>query len=829
MPTQAQSKTRPTSVWHTYAAAADHFDEAIHEHGLRPAWQALAAKMDAAGAAEINTRWGLAQRTIQDNGVTYNIHREDTAASRMWKLDPIPMVIDPDEWTTIEAGIAQRADLHNRVLEDLYGPQTLLHDGSIPAELLLANPGYLRPVHGLPVSGGQRIISYAADLGRSRDGRWWVIADRTQAPSGAGYALENRIVTSRVWPQAFREGRVQRLASYFAVFRETLRRLAPQHKDDPSIVMLTPGPYAETYFEHAYLARYLGLPLVEGRDLTVRQDRVYLKTLSGLRPVDVVIRRVDDDYCDPLELRDDSALGVTGLVRAVRAGHVALANALGAGVVEAPGMLPFYPGLCRKLLGEEEKLPSVATWWCGQPAERAHVIENLERMVIKPALRAKLMEPVFGAELSKARRAALIARIEARPHLFVGQEWLPLSSAPIWTDNGLAPRLVMMRVFATADGSGGYRVMPGGMTRVASDAGSRIVSMQRGGGSKDTWVGSSEPIDRLSLLPAPGGQVALVRGGVDMPSRQAEDLFWLGRYLERINSLVRLLRVIVRRTYEENDADPGDTSALTAALVKLTSATDPDTVLEETIESADAPFGLIWNARNARRLGGSVRDVVSDDMWRVITRLEREVAATAEVTDDPVLVLEYLDGMMLTVAGLMGLSHDGMTRGHGYWFLEMGRRIEAVMTLTAVISTMLAADAPPSRLTTLLQVCDSIKTYRSRYRTLVAPAPVCDLLVLDETNPRSVAFALAEVSRHIENLPRVSERAALDGEQRAILGMLTRVRLADVQELMRPRALRRLLDRLAGETADLADLLTRHYLAHALPPSTPDLHHEPVA
>jgi uncharacterized circularly permuted ATP-grasp superfamily protein/uncharacterized alpha-E superfamily protein len=814
--------SRPASVWRDYAGAADHFDEAVDAGGVRPAWAALAQKMDEAGPGEINERWALAQRTIQDNGVSYNIHHEDDAASRMWKLDPIPLVIDDEQWRAIEAGIAQRATLLDRILGDLYGEQALITGGAIPPELLLANPGYLRPVHGVAPPGGQRLISYAADLGRSRDGRWWVIADRTQAPSGAGYALENRIVTARVWPQAFREGHVRRLAGYFSVFRDTLRRLTPQHKDDPSIVMLTPGALAETYFEHAYLARYLGLPLVEGRDLTVRRDRVYLKTLSGLHPVDVIIRRVDDDYCDPLELRDDSALGVTGLVRAVRAGHVVLANALGAGVIEAPGMLPFLPGLCRRLLGEDEKLPSVATWWCGQAAERSYVLEHLERMVIKPALRGELMEPVFGAELSAAQRSELVAKIEARPHLYVGQEWLPLSSAPVWSeDGGLRPRLVMMRVFATADGEGGYRVMPGGMTRVASWAGSRVVSMQRGGGSKDTWVTSSEPTDRTSLLPPPGVPVALVRGGVDMPSRQAEDLFWLGRYLERISGLVHLLRAIVRRTYEDNDVDLDDTAALHNALVKLTATGAPDRVIKDAIGSADAPFGLIWNARNARRLGGSVRDVVSDDMWRVITRLEREVTAAAAVTDDPVLVLERLDGMMLTVAGLIGLSHDGMTRGHGYWFLEMGRRIEAVLTLTAVISTLLEPDAPPSRLTTLLQVCDSIKTYRSRYRTLVAPAPVCDLLVLDETNPRSVAFALAEVSRHIDQLPREPGRAALDDEQRAMLSMLTRVRLAGVDELTRPGALPAMLDALAADTAALADLLTRHYLAHAQPPSTP--------
>ena len=391
---------------HGYAPLSSCRDEMTGENAsLRPHWQPFLRALDGLGLGELTRRWEEARHLIRENGVTYNIYGDPRGLDRPWQLDPIPLVFPQAEWQSLEAGLIQRARLLERVLADLYGPQRVLHEGLLPPELVLAHPGFLRPCHGLePVPCQRHLHLYAADLGRSSDGPMCVLGDRTQAPSGAGYALENRIILTRMLPDVFRDCQVQRLALFFRSLRETLRQLAPSQADNPCVVLLTPGPYNETYFEHAFLARYLGYPLVEGADLTVRDNRVFLKLLGGLQPVDVILRRLDDDFCDPLELRGDSSLGVPGLLQAVRAGQVAVANPLGSGVVETPALLPYLPALCRYLLGEELRLPSVPTWWCGEHTAQTHVLANLHRLVIKKAFPSPAREKFFGetAQLSRA-------------------------------------------------------------------------------------------------------------------------------------------------------------------------------------------------------------------------------------------------------------------------------------------------------------------------------------------------------------------------------------------------------------------------------------------
>jgi uncharacterized circularly permuted ATP-grasp superfamily protein len=382
----------------------------------RPAAEKLVSALEAIGVDEVRRRWDQARRLIRDNGVTYNVYGDPRGMDRPWELDPIPMVIGSDEWAGVARGLAQRAELLNRILSDLYGEQRLLHRGLIPPELVLESTGFLRPLHGAPLPGGVALHLSAADLARGPNGRFVVLADRTQAPSGAGYALENRIVVSRTLPEAFSDCRVQRLAAFFRSMRDTLIGLAPRSRENPRIVLLTAGPHNETYFEHAYLARYLGFALVEGEDITVRERRVYLKTLGGLERVDVVLRRLDDAFADPLSLRADSSLGVAGLVHAVRAGNVAVVNTLGSGVIETPALLAFLPALCRELLGEDLYLDNVPAWWCGDPTSRRYVVEHLESLVIKPALPgAKVFEPVFAGSLDQAALDDLRRRIERPP------------------------------------------------------------------------------------------------------------------------------------------------------------------------------------------------------------------------------------------------------------------------------------------------------------------------------------------------------------------------------------------------------------------------------
>src|SRR6201996_525171 len=487
----------------------------------RPHWAHLMESLLSIGHAELERRWSRAERRIRENGITYNIYSDPLGANRAWQIDIIPLLIPADEWRYVEAGIIKRAQILVLLLEDLYGSQELVARGHFPAALLYANPAFLRPLVGVHVPANSYLHMLAIGLARSPDGQWWVLADRTQAPSGAGYALENRTIVSDVLPALFRTANVRSLDPFFRAQREALIGLAGC--ENPCVVLLTPGPLNETYFEHSYLARYLGFTLVEGADLAVRDRRVYMKTVEGLRPVHVILRRVDDSFCDPLELRVDSFLGTAGLVEAIAAGNVRVANALGSGLIESSAIMPFLPGLSTYLLGERLKLPSVATWWCGQEYALEQVLERLDRLVVKPAFPSRGMEPVFGAELAKSEKQHFIDQLRSRPYEYVAQEQVALSTAPVWDHGHIYPRSLVLRTYVLNTGSG-WMAMPGGLVRVAGSDGP-VVSMQRGGHSKDAWVLCNAPVDAFSMLRPRDQPVEPRRGSPDLPSRVAANLF----------------------------------------------------------------------------------------------------------------------------------------------------------------------------------------------------------------------------------------------------------------------------------------------------------------
>src|SRR3989475_943723 len=523
-----------------YQRVSGAYDELFTVTGeLHAHFAPLIRDLDALGSAELKRRADTVRRLIHEQGITYNVYGDARGMERLWKIDPVPFVLAADEWSALEAALVQRATLINRILADCYGAQELIRSGGLPPALVFAQPDFLRPCHGIRAPQDIFLHFYAADLARSPDGRWWVTSDRTQIATGAGYALANRLITSRILPESFREEKVQRLAGFFRELRTSLARLALRRTDNPRVVLLTPGPYNETYFEQAWLARYLGYMLVEGQDLTVRDNRVFLKTLSGLEPVDVILRRVDDDFCDPLELRNDSMLGVPGLLEALRSGNVAVANAPGSALLQSPAFLGFLPGLCRRLLGEELKLPSIATWWCGQETARTYVLEHLDELFVKPAFRSRVrgMEP--GRELSTSERDVLKRAIEFRPHLFVGQQRLELSRAPSWSEAGLNARAVALRAYLVSS-EGGYKVMPGGLTRVGSGSSGRSVSMQHGGASQDTWGPSDGPVEEITLLHPANQNIELRRVGNNLPNRNADNFFWLSRHAQRAGRPARL-------------------------------------------------------------------------------------------------------------------------------------------------------------------------------------------------------------------------------------------------------------------------------------------------
>ncbi|HEY0858882.1 MAG TPA: circularly permuted type 2 ATP-grasp protein [Albitalea sp.] len=810
-----------------YAVREGRYDELLEAPGRpRPHWDAFLRALVEREGAEISDTLSLTEREIRENGITYNVYADPQGADRPWEVDPLPLLLAADEWEAIEAGIVQRAELLNRVLADIYGPQQLLRSGAIPPSVVFGHRGYLHQVKGVRPPGGVHLFHYAADLARSPDGRWWVVGDRTQAPSGAGYALENRLVISRVFPQMFRELHVERLAAFFAAMRDALLHWSPRrHPDDPAddaplIVLLTPGPYNETYFEHALLARYLGFALVEGHDLTVRDGRVWMKTVDGLKRVHTIVRRQDDDYCDPLELRSDSALGVPGLTDCARRGTVMLANALGAGVLESGAVLGYLPALSERLLGEPLKLPSIATWWLGEPAALADAWERLDQLLIKPLDRSGGERALFGADLSAAQRAALAERVAKHPRRYVAQEWVHGSQAPVLEQGHghlaeqMQARNVGLRVFAVATPDG-YRVMPGGLARVAAEGDTRGIAMQRGGRSKDTWVLSPAPVNAaFSLLSRTVRPEDLVGARANLPSRSAENLFWYGRYGERCEMSARLLRVAIAGVLD-NDAAGADGVAPALALAQrmgliagtehpgpdlLRAATHPEEALSERL-------------RQLSRVAFSLRDRMSADNWRTLNQLIADPVFQRGLPSGVglPLALVWLDRAVTSMMTLSGFVLDGMTRSIGWRFLSLGRRIERLAGLSSALQVAIV-EGRSHGLDWLLELADSTVTYRSRY--LVAPEwlPVLDLLVRDEANPRSIAFQVKGLVEYVAKLELSHGRFAGDvlAPAQAALAALTAHDLHPESE-----ALAQALAQLHRAALACSDELSLKFFSHA--------------
>jgi uncharacterized circularly permuted ATP-grasp superfamily protein/uncharacterized alpha-E superfamily protein len=767
---------------------ASAYDEMVTGHGhLRQHWRKLIGQLAPLDPESIVEREDEARRLLRQNGVTYSIYGDPQGAERLWPLDLIPLLISAEEWRVIEAGVIQRARLLNLILDDVYGEGRLVNEGWLPPALIAANPGFLRPCFGIAPPGGIYLHLCAIDIARAPDGRWWVLSDRTQAPSGAGYTLENRSVIGRVLADCLADSQVEPLAPFFAVFRETLDALIPRHLNEPGarpprLVLLTPGPYNETYYEHVFLARQLGITLVEGADLTVRDCRVYLKTLNALEPVGVILRRLDDDYCDPLALRPESTLGVVGLTEAARAGNVAIANALGSGLLEAMAFKPFLPELSRRLLSDELLLPDVASWWCGEQAECRYVLDHLDHLVIKPAFQSLRQEAMVGADMSATQRSNLAARIAARPIDFVGQERLPASVAPAWEGNHLEPRPVVLRVYvaATADG---FVVLPGGLTRTSTADTPSNVTMQGGAGSKDTWiVGGQNSRGDAGRMAAVALPQALIRPAPigELSSRVADGLFWVGRYAERADGQVRLLRTLLTgvtdaaRPWNWRDAEP---LLNLAVWLELFPPNDVGTgvpisrlmpMIQAALVDPGHPSGIHSNLQRLARAASGVRDRLPPDCWRVATQYQRANAPLGARASPSRLLLRLNELVMLN-ASLVGSIGETMPRDAGWRFLDIGRRLERAIQLVQVLRGMAT---PPPREGVALTETRVRRVDERRLATAMLALTGTRLVALDRPDgsldgpavytavldnpgdPRTLRFQLAALSDHLAALPR---------------------------------------------------------------------------
>ena len=822
-----------SALFADYRPRAGSYDEAWQADGLRPHYRQLVKHLDTLGVDNLKARWERAQRQINNDGVTFSA-REATDAARPWRLDAMPVLLNQHEWQRISAGLVQRAQLYELILSDLFSQRTLMLDRLLPPEALFANPSFCPAYQDLNSKHQRYLQLFAADLARDPNGDWWVTGDRTRAPFGLGYLLENRIVTSRNLPVPFRQCRVHRLAPFFKVLRDTLRDMAPRSRDNPRIVLWTKGPHSHSYVEDAYLARYLGYTLAEGDDLAVRENRVMLKTLGGLLPVEVLFRRLDDDECDPVELGANSSSGVSGLVEVLRCGEVAVANSLGSRLVESPIMLPFIAEICRQRLGQELLIPTVPTWWCGHAESLKYVLEHLDELLIRPAFRTFDSPATRPGALSAKAREELIGQLRIRPGAYVAQQPIVRSTVPVWGDGNLQPWSFALRGFVVERG-GEYTPLPSGLGRAASDPAALEQVMTAGELSQDVWVLSERPVEDVSLLAPTKENLPLRRSGDDLPSRVADNLFWLGRNVERAESQARLLRTALMRLVGERENVP-ELPVLLRALAER-GQIEPDYVIAELhrnlpeiaemlpVSAFDDRLSMSLRAsiHQAVRIASKVRDRVALDLWRIVTRIEETSRAPERRKPDAAEAISMLDQLVTELVALSGLAAESMTRTQAWRFLDMGRRIERAYQTAILCRSTMAEPGPHESdvLEAVLVTLDSVMTYRSRYLASIQPAPVIDLIVTDETNPRSIVYQLAMIGMHVDRLPR----SAVDGprtmEQRFALALLNAIRLADPYELARVDAqeqrmsLGRLLDRVVDILPKLADAISGKFLIHA--------------
>jgi uncharacterized circularly permuted ATP-grasp superfamily protein/uncharacterized alpha-E superfamily protein len=812
-------------------------DECFGSNGeVRDHWKRLLTNANQLDGDELKNRSQELLKLLQENGVTYNVYNDDSGLNRPWLLDTFPVIISKVDWRAVERGMKQRAYVLNKLFEDLYGERTLLKEGIIPPELIYCHSGFLRACDKIRLPGEHQLIFYAADLSRGPDGKVWVLRDRTQAPSGMGYALENRSALSRVLPELFKEHQVTKLGGFFNHMMQAFVNVAPQGKEQPRIVLLTPGPRNETYFEHAFLAYYLGFTLVQGEDLSVRDGYVWIKTVEGLEKVDVILRRVDDSFCDPLELREESQLGIPGLLEVIRKGNVAVVNPLGSSILENTGLMAFMHRIFHHFIKEDPIFPMVATWWCGQPKEMNYVLDHIDELVIKKIDRATASDTAVGAQLSKDQKELLKRKIKAQPYLYVGQETVSLSTSPVYAAGKLEPRYTVLRSYMVA-GQHGYEIMPGGLSRCSPEKGSLIVSNQDGGIAKDTWVETNLQATPATLHKLDLNQKAL------LPSRAAENLFWVGRYTQRVVRTSRFIRIALRNLSQTGYTESEDESAglrtllntvthLTGTLPGFTTDEEltTDSILAEIYQlicNPEKAGSILFTVNSLLRATYAVRDKWSVDNWRIIDEIEN-VKRRLEVLEPGSIrhVFSLLDQLNMGLLSFLESNRQSMYRGEGWTMYRIGQFIEEISLELTQYRSILTLDVDESTefqmLEALLVSNQSLSNYRSVYRTYFDIAPAIDLLFLNKENPISLLSQFEQLVKYLEQLPKRK------GETRNELANIafdcySKVRLIKVDTLLevdKETGIRKELDELCEYLTDqvgsISMKLSAIYFSHSV-------------
>jgi len=816
-------------LFQNYFSDNKNYDEVLKSNmTINPNWENLLENINQIGFKELINKQNEVDWLMDENGVTYNVYNDPKGMHRPWNLNVVPFVIHENEWKTIEKGIIQRAELLNLILKDIYGNRDLIKKGVIPHEVVFAHRGFLRQCDQIEYKTSKNLLIYSADLSRGPDGRMWVVNDRTQAPSGMGYALENRYAINRAVPSIFKNINVQHSSSFFYNFNQMLIDAAHNNKDNPNIVILTPGPLNETYFEHSYMSSFLGYPLVTGNDLVVRNGKVWMKTLKALKQVDVILRRVDDVYMDPLELREDSYLGVAGLLDVVRNQNVTIINPIGSGVLENSGLIPFMNAISKYFLNEDLILPQIASWWCGQEKERQYVLSNLSNFVVKRIDRSN-RESLFFCEFLDANQLEKLKReIQSNPYRFVAQEKISFSTAPDFVNGRLEPRKVMCRTFAIAR-KNTYSVMPGGLVRVAPEREDLHVSNQRGGVSKDFWIITDTPQTTIQNYAWDNTCKISISDINDLPSNTAENLYWSGRYLGRAVVTARFLRMVLNQMsnaqFSAHKIESEKLQYLFQSLTNIT-YTYPGFVGEESEEALKNPLKEILSLiMDEKRLGTfaqtlqsfnnsyySLRNLWSKDMWRVFDGIQKIWGRFIDEKKFAISdCIKLLDRIITRLIAFMGLIEESILVDQGLLLYFIGLQTEQAIMNVAKCRSLLVFNLEEHLqyeiLESLLTSHESLTIYRYSYKSYLSLENVLNLILLHKEYPKSLTYQLKRIQKDIDRLPHSKNADAISECQRLIKEANTKMEQLNINSLLELNEDNTLRERLDTELSELGDVL----------------------
>ncbi|PLY10685.1 MAG: hypothetical protein C0626_03340 [Arcobacter sp.] len=814
------------------------FDEMIDkDNNVKEHWKEILKNLETSGVEKLEQKQTEIDWRLEDNGVTYNIYNDPDGTNRRWNLDPIPFVITKEEWDEVSKGLAQRAKLLNLIFKDIYTEQRLIKEGIVHAEIIFGHKSFLPTMFNFENIEYYSMKFYATDISRGPDGKFWVLNDRTQSPSGLGYAIENRLTMNSVSSELYPNVKMHRISKFVEGFKNMLTSVASKNNSNPLITLLTPGPHNETYFEHSYLSSFLNITLVQGEDLLTKNNQLWLKTLSGLKKVDAMIRRVDSKFCDPLELRSDSQLGVAGLVNVLRNDNLSMINPIGVGILENVGLIPFMENIAKFFLDEELILPQIATWWCGQKKELDFVLENLTNLIVKKIDKSSKLEVYFGNQLDEAQILDLKEKIQQNPHYYVGQEIIDFSTVPSFYEDKIEPRNAVIRAFSYLN-EDEYAVMPSGLVRVSSSKNSLVVSNQKGGTSKDLWIlGENDASAAVNIFKNKDFIDSRLE---NISTKRAENLFWLGRYLTRAISTTRMIRFNLKsllnlNRYDDQNISKKTTNILNVSLTHLT-MTYPGFLSEEEVKPLKEVISVIKDANKAGSLSftlsmlsninANVKNLLTMEAWRIYERMQKDwfFYSKRDVLSNREHINE-LDNLLIYLMAYKELIDESIFKEQGLILYDIGCKIEAsqllISKMRSLLTTKLDKILEYDILDSMLNSYESYNSYRAHYKSSLDLENIVEFLLFNSKYPKSLIYIINDLLEDLKELPYINKDTHLSDFEAPIFKIYSMLKLSNAQGLLKSKEsdfiypkLDSFLSKVSHHLGNTSEELTKTYFSH---------------